>query len=260
MTFPKLFITDLDGTALGGNFEPYVQFPEPFCQFLDRLSDKGCKWAINTTWDVDGQWDLVMNSPVKSRPTYLMAEFGLRIAEVKGEEYAFIQPYTEENNLKLATFNNEIGYKIISDICTKFKATKMMFYGHLFNFISIPEDSAALASYVNEHYAHMSEIVMNSKKNQFSFRPAFLNKGNAVKKLMQLAGLSSAEVIAAGDEVADIGMVQEGGAGFLIGPENSAPKVKQAIAETHGEIGTGHACLGIIDAFNKLAIRQGWDW
>jgi hydroxymethylpyrimidine pyrophosphatase-like HAD family hydrolase len=260
MTFPKLFITDLDGTALGGNFEPYVQFPEPFCQFLDRLSDKGCKWAINTTWDVDGQWDLVMSSPVKSRPTYLMAEFGLRMAEVNGEGYAFIQPYTEDNNRELATFNNEIGYKIISDICSKFRASKMMFYGHLFDFTSIPEDGTALASYVKEHYASMPEIVMNSNKNRFSFRPAFLNKGTAVKKLMQLAGLSSAEVIAAGDETADIGMIQEGSAEFLIGPENSAPKVKQAIVENHGEIGTGHACLGIIDAFNKLAAKQGWDW
>ena len=260
MTFPKLFITDLDGTALGGNFEPYVRFPEPFCHFLDKLVDNGCKWALNTTWDVDGQWDLVMDSPVKSRPTYLMAEYGLRMSEVIGESHSYIQPYTEDNNLKLAAFNKEIGYGIVSDVCSKFSAAKIMFYGHLFNFVSIPEEAEALVAYVNDKYANISEIEMKSNKDQFSFRPAFLNKGNAVKNLMQLAGLSSDEVVAAGDEVADIGMINEGAAGFLIGPENSAPKVKQAIAKSGGEIGKGHACLGVIDAFDLLAKKQGWNW
>jgi len=260
MTFPRLFITDLDGTALGGNFKPYAQLPEPFCQFLDRLSDKGCKWALNTTWDIDGQWDLVMGSPVKSRPAYLMAEYGLRMSKVSGKSHSYIQPYTENNNRKLAAFNKEIGSGIVSDICTKFSAAKIMFYGHLFDFVSISEDAEALAAYVTKNYANMPEIEMRSNKNQFSFRPAFLNKGNAVKNLVQLAGFSSNEVVAAGDESADISMINKGAAGFLISPENCVPKVKQAIAENHGEVGRGHACLGVIDAFNSLAHKQGWDW
>ena len=33
--FPKLFVTDLDGTALGGGYEPYAKFPDHFSKFLD---------------------------------------------------------------------------------------------------------------------------------------------------------------------------------------------------------------------------------
>ena len=37
----KLFITDLDGTALGGDFEQYARFPDSFSKFLDKLTDVG---------------------------------------------------------------------------------------------------------------------------------------------------------------------------------------------------------------------------
>ena len=32
--FPKLFVTDLDDTALGGGYVPYARFPDPFSEFL----------------------------------------------------------------------------------------------------------------------------------------------------------------------------------------------------------------------------------
>ena len=51
----RLFVTDLDGTALGG-YEPYDRLPEKFCALLDRLVDDGWEWALNTTWDPEGQW------------------------------------------------------------------------------------------------------------------------------------------------------------------------------------------------------------
>jgi len=44
----KLFVFDLDGTALGGHV-PYDQFPKPFADFLDDLARRGCRWATNTT-------------------------------------------------------------------------------------------------------------------------------------------------------------------------------------------------------------------
>ncbi len=68
--FPKLFVTDLDGTALDGGYQPYARFPDPFSEFLDYLHDNGCQWAINTTWDVGGQWDIVELSSVKSKPVF----------------------------------------------------------------------------------------------------------------------------------------------------------------------------------------------
>ncbi len=260
MPFPRLFITDLDGTALGGEFEPYARLPEPFCCFLDRLSDNGCEWAINTTWDIGGQWDLVMDSPVKSKPTYLMAEFGLRMAEVAREGPTLVQPYTDENERKLAAFNKEIGYEMVRDICNRLCAAKMMFYGHLFSFTSIPEEEAELQSYVRESYGSMPEIDIKSNGNQFSFRPSFLSKGNAVREVVRLTGLRSDDVIVAGDERDDISMVGQGAAGLLIGPENCVAEVQQEIVAMNGVVGKGHGCLGVINAFEKLVHDRGWKW
>jgi len=60
--FPLLFVTDLDDTALGDGHQPYARFPDPYSEFLDGLAARGCQWAINTTWNVNGQWQLVLGS------------------------------------------------------------------------------------------------------------------------------------------------------------------------------------------------------
>ena len=84
--FPLLFVTDLDNTALRAGFQPYARFPDPFAEFLDALAARGCRWAINTTWSVHGQWQLVQSSAVRSRPEFLIAEYGLREGDTGSPE------------------------------------------------------------------------------------------------------------------------------------------------------------------------------
>jgi len=94
--FPKLFVFDLDSTALGGDFEPYSRLPDPFSAFLDKLVARGCQWVINSAWGIEGQWRLVQDSAVQSRPLYLVGGFALQLCELADGTPRKVQPYTAE--------------------------------------------------------------------------------------------------------------------------------------------------------------------
>ena len=250
--FPKLFVTDLDGTALGGGYKPYARFPDPFSEFLDYLHENGCQWAINTTWDVGGQWDLVELSSVKSKPAFFMAEFGLRLAKYAKNGPELVQPYVEKMEKQLQDVQHSSMYPLISDICSKFKPEVMHFYGHLFSFNVISEETEKFNEYISEHYPESKELNINAHDGRVGVYPKFMHKGLALAEAIKMLSISPEEVVIAGDETADIAMMQPNLAKFAVCPDNAPEEVKQHVIAMNGKVGSGHSAHGIIDAFGKL--------
>ncbi len=260
--FPKLFVTDLDGTALDKSFQPYARFPDHFSQFLDQLHKKQCEWAISTTWDAVGQSQLILSSSVESKPLFLMAEYGMRLAKYSGAEPQYIQPFTETMEDKVAKFNNECAFAVVRDICNRFSPEVMHFYGHMFTFQPINSDETAFRRYIRKHAAdwHESEQFNFSLNSQSSFNiyPRFLNKGVALSEALKLSSITPEQVVIAGDEIADIDMMQPGLATFAVCPDNAAQEVKEHIINMGGFVGNGTGASGIIDSFRQLAVKQQW--
>lgn len=258
--FPKLFVTDLDGTALGGGFEPYARFPDSFSEFLDRLSDKGCQWAINTTWDPNGQWQLVLSSSVKSRPAYLMGELGYKLVKVNNGHLDFVEPYTSEINSAVSEINERSLLPLIKDICGEFSPERIHFYGHLFQFNAIEKDHRELEKFFKKYNSMENDIICLYNEGQFVAYPEILKKGKSLTEVIKLNNLTPEDVVIAGDEVADISMMHCDLCAFPICPDNAHPNVKKHVQKMNGEIGEGHSGIGIINAFNKLAKKNEWNW
>ena len=250
--FPKLFVTDLDGTALGGGYKPYARFPDHFSEFLDYLHDNGCQWAINTTWDVDGQWDLVELSSVKSKPVFFMAEFGLRLAKYTSKGAELLQPYVETMEKQLKKVQKEAMYPLVNDICSKFRPELMHFYGHLFSFNVIPEEREEFNKYLSECYSNVDELNVNAHDGRVGVYPKFMHKGLALAEAIKILSIDPEDVMIAGDETADIDMMRPNLAHLAVCPENAAEKVKSHVIAMNGQVGVGLSSHGIIDAFEKL--------
>lgn len=250
----KLFITDLDGTALGGDYKPYARFPDIFSEFLDSLSEHKCSWGINTTWDVGGQWDLVSISSVKSRPEYLMAEFGLRLASVKSGKPEFIQPYTRDMEEKLDDIQRRKLNPLIHELTGGFNVARMMFFGHLLSFeLAKHENIDKFKQYIQKFFED-EELICQLNGSLFSARPAFMTKA----KPFSAINLQPEQIIVAGDEVTDIAMMQPEVAAYYICPANAATEVKLHVAKHNGEIGELPYGAGVIQAFQKLSKRYNW--
>ena len=250
----KLFITDLDGTALGGDYEEYARFPDIFSEFLDSLAVRGNGWGINTTWDVGGQWDLINISSVKSKPEYLMAEFGLRMASIKSGKPEFVQPYTSKMEAKLADIQHRKLNPLIHELSGKFDTARLMFYGHLLSFeLAKHENINKFKQYIQKFFAD-EELICQLNNNMFSARPAFMTKAEPFTEI----DLAPEQIIVAGDEVTDLAMMQPEIATHYICPANAVTEVKLHVAKHNGEIATLPYGAGVIEAFKKLSKRYNW--
>ncbi len=249
-----LFITDLDGTALGGDYAEYARFPDIFSTFLDSLSEHCIKWGINTTWDVNGQWDLIKLSKVKSRPAYLMAEFGLRMAATVNDQPELVQPYTANMEKQLKEFQHIKFNPMIHDISGRFKAEKVIDYGHLFCFQLAANDDFNRFNHYLEKFLNDDELICRFDGRMFVARPAFMSKASPFAEV----GLPPERIIVAGDELTDLAMMQPDVAKYYICPANAAPKVKEHVLKYNGEIADQPYAAGVIQAFRRLAKRHNW--
>jgi hydroxymethylpyrimidine pyrophosphatase-like HAD family hydrolase len=249
----KLFIIDLDGTALGG-YLPYVRIPDKFSDFLDDLHRNGCEWAINTTWDPHGQWELVRQSKVKSRPLYYMGEFGRTIAVDGKKDAEPIKDYMEENNRKLDEIRKKEMDPLFRKIIAKFATEKVHHYGHLFNIMVKKESAKALTDLVTKEKENCTGLVINLKEMSVSARPEFLNKGMPVIEIMKRTGLRPEEILTAGDEKTDIAMMMPDCSKYSVCPANAPDEVKDFVLKKKGHVGTLKFSDGIIEAFNRYDI------
>ncbi|MFZ2656683.1 MAG: HAD hydrolase family protein [Victivallales bacterium] len=255
--FPKLFIVDLDGTALAKGQEPYARLSDRFSDFLDNLAEHGCEWGINSTWDVQGQWHLALVSSVKHKPKYLMGELGLRLAEIRNSSIEFIQPYTGVMEKKAETEINGRLRPIVQEITSRFMSRKMHFYGHLFEFAVVDDEKPAFNEFIHK-YKKVEGLITGIGDGSFSAYPTMLSKGQAVKEIMRITGYSPQDIVVAGDEVPDLDMMCPSITSNPICPSNSAAAVKEHVGRIGGMVSEKPYAEGIMDAFSKLSIKRGW--
>ncbi len=143
-------------------------------------------------------------------------------------------------------------YPIINDICSKFKPETMHFYGHLFSFNVISEEREKFNDYISENYPANKELNINSHDGRLGVYLKFMNKGLALAEAIKMLSLKPDEVVIAGDETADIHMMQPKLAKFAICSDNALEEVKKHVINMNGKVGSGHSALGIIDAFQKM--------
>ena len=260
VNFPKLFVTDLDSTALGGGHRPYARLPNAFSDFLDKLDSRGCRWAINTAWGTNGQWELVLGSSVKSEPLFLMGETGHRLAVIKDGEPVPVEPFTSRTEMKMDNSRKEFLYPLVKDISGKFSPEESHFHGYLFHFIAIPEQSREFLDYFSEKYPSNETLTCRCLEKGIVVYPAFLKKSRNLAEALRIGGLRPEDVVIAGDNEADTAMMAPGLAEHAVCPENAGKDVKKHVLDMGGVVGRGECAEGVIDAFIRLAEEKGWGW
>ncbi len=259
--FPKLFITDLDGTALGG-FSPYSRFPDVFSEFLDKLDKRGCKWATNTAWEAKDELDLIKGSSMKSIPAYVSGAVSLDLCILKDGKFENVQPYTDIMQEKLEKVHCSCMNSFIKDICSKFDSTFISYNKSWFSFTPKKEQVEELYAYIEEKYPDRSQLTIQLvyEEKRIIALPAFLTKDVVVREISRLMELTPEDIIVAGDQEMDLSMMTPDVAKYSICPNNSVQAVKKRVLEMEGVVGSMDFAPGVVEAFGRLAKINGWDW
>ncbi|MBN8217439.1 MAG: hypothetical protein J0L75_12410 [Spirochaetes bacterium] len=256
---PKLLVIDLDGTSLGGGYEPYGRFPDAYSAFLDRLDAAGCRWAINTAWDALGQWHLLKSSAVKSRPLYFMAELGCRLWTPGDAGPVSVEPFNAAMEKRLAEANATGLIPFMRDMAARFTPARLNYYGHWFDMTCIPQETRAFCAHVEAvDWNARGLSLYGHKENRISVVPGFLGKHANLGEVLRLRGYKPEEVVVAGDERADLAMMRPELSRHHLCPENAHADVKAHVEKNGGAVGTLGFSDGVMEAFHRLAARNGW--
>ena len=246
----KLIVVDLDGTILGGHL-PYVRIPENVAGFLDQLGTVGAEWAISTTWDPPGQWNLVVGSPLKSRPTYFMAEYGNLIATYSDEGPVPLEEYNAAMLEKLIAWRREHFYPAFRKLVSCFDPTRALFYGHVLQYYFENGQTERIKQFAEQELSD-PEMDVGIGDNSLSIRPVYLHKGLALKEIVAREGLRPDQVAVAGDGIIDLPMMQPGLARYYVAPANAHEDVKAWVLSHGGAVSDKNFGAGVVDAFMHL--------
>jgi len=247
----KLVVVDLDGTILGGHV-PYVRIPDHVAAFLDSLEDVGCKWAISTTWDPDGQWNLVRSSAVKSHPTYFMGEYGNQLATYSDEGAVPVEEYNSLMREKLDVWCAEYFYPAFRKLIARFDPRKVLFYGHALTYVFKENDRDEVWRFAEEELAD-DAIEAGLGASNLNIRPSYLHKGLGLQEVVNRENLSPEQVAIAGDGIIDIPMMQPGLASYYVAPANSQDPVKEWVRSNNGVVSDLDYGAGVIDGLLKIS-------
>lgn len=258
--FPKLFVMDLDGTALGGG-KPYKRFPDELSAFLDGLVRNGCAWTTNTTWEVMPQLQLLYASRVASRPPYLTGGSGLQLCALEGDRPVPVEPYSSTMASRMKEVVRAHLLPLLREAGRSLTPEKIGFNGFWLAMTVVPEDAERLARFVEERRlaaARELHIAYVPEEHRFYAHPAFLKKGTVLRELVRLTGCGPEDIVVAGDEKMDLDMMRPELAAHAICPANADPEVKRHVLAMGGAVGDVPYGLGIVQAFGKLAKARGW--
>ena len=258
---PRFFVFDLDGTALGGR-QPYAQFPRPFARLLDELADRGVRWATNTTWPVESQFELLRRSGVKSAPAFLCGLTGLSLGLVKRGELRVCPRHAKMVLARSRRFRRRLWPLIRSIFLKLLRANLVRRFSfdnfetyNLIDFTCEKKDAAAVARHLQPLLApglYYPWSPLDQPANMLL--PAYMNKGEALRRMLKRLKVRPEEVIAAGNGTNDLPMLDSTLARWLVCPANAHPLVIEAVKRQEGFVGARNFAWGVVDGVKEIIL------
>ena len=137
----------------------------------------------------------------------------------------------------------------------------MNFYGHWFDLAPLEQDRERLGEYVKRNHPNAGERLNLMVGGGVVAYPKILEKGRGLREVLRLMAISPEQVVVAGDSFwGDGTMINPQTARYGVCPGNAEETLKQHVLSLGGAVGNDVAGRGVIQAFEKLAARQGWEF
>jgi hydroxymethylpyrimidine pyrophosphatase-like HAD family hydrolase len=251
----KLISTDFDGTI----HEDFADLPVPDAlqARLTALQRRGVTWVINTGRDLASLMESLGRARVTVWPDFVVT-VEREIFRREHGRYAPVEPWNSQCHRDHAELFGEMAAEI-ADLMrlftNRFDAT---FYDDAWSpLCAIARSNDQMDAIQAELDVFCREIpdlvpVRNDVYVRLSHRG--YSKGTALAEIARRIGATPAQTLAAGDHLNDLPMLRREYAHWLVGPANSVPEVRAALAAQGGYLAAQRCGHGLIEALDFLGV------
>ena len=249
---PRLFVTDLDDTVLGGT-RIYRRLSDSLCGFLDDLAANGCQWLMLTAWRAKHQLDLVLNSPVKSRPALVIDQLGRNAYRMVQDRLEPMAAYNDAMQQSMQACHRDGLIPFLRLALERWTPVDLYDDGGWLSF-SVPQEEAQALHAMVEACRDMPLNFVFERENAVVALPNCLGKGLAMRFVQQELGVSGDKMAAAGDHALDIPMLRM--VRWPLCPVNAAEAVRDEVRRLGGYVGRGMYAEGVMEAFRRIGAGE----
>jgi HAD superfamily hydrolase (TIGR01484 family) len=253
MSLPvKLISTDFDGTLFAEFENPPV--PMELQETIAELKAQGAKWVINTGRDMSSLMETLGRSGMDICPDFLV----LVEREIYYHQESLYTPL-ESWNTRCAQTHAQMWVQVRQDLPRLVDWINTHAHAHIYedpfsplciiaaNNGEMDKINAYLADYA-DGVPHLS-VVRNDVYSRFC-HDAF-TKGTALDEITRMLGLTPDVVLAAGDHLNDLTMLDRKYARHIVSPSNATPEVKAAVRAQGGHVSEFPHGHGVLDGLNR---------
>jgi len=233
----QLISTDFDGT-LHAEFEnPPV--PLILQAMIGDLQARGAKWVINTGRDLSSLMETLARAHLSIKPDFLVTvEREIYVHE--GHRYTGLAEWNDgcsQAHEELFARARKDMPDLMAWVDERFSAT---LYADAYSPFCLVAENNADTDVIQKHLEEYCQgvpgltVVRNDVYARFSH--AAYNKGSALAEITRRLGLTRKVVLAAGDHLNDLPMLQSEHARWLVAPANAVPEVKEAVLRQQGYV------------------------
>ncbi len=255
----KLISTDFDGTLHGEYDRPAI--PERFTSLIAEQQARGVKWVINTGRDMSSLMEALARERVPVLPDYLVLvereiykHDGVRYAPVESWNAACARDHTE----LYSRVRPQVA-ELMDWVNGRFRATVYEDVWSPFCLIAgTNADADQIHARLDEFCKPFPELAVVRNDVYARFSHVNYNKGTALAELSRMLGVTSDDVLAAGDHLNDLPMLKTEHARYLVAPSNAIPLVKDVVRKQGGYVSELTCGNGVADGLEHYlkAVRQ----
>ncbi len=263
MTDIKLVVLDFDGTVMCYDEEPGFFHPE-IVNLLNEMEDRGIAWCANSGRTLDSQVEVLEASAergLRHWPCGILCDERL-IFERREDRFMPLSAWNRWADDLTARLHQHVRAALAGTLPRwraeyAFSLVRLDTLGSAFCLREDGEQPEQFFRACRDHLAGVpgSRVIRNGQ--WVAVIPDQLGKGHQLRRFLMNLRLPARRVLAVGDHINDLPMLEGWAAAHVGCPADSAPEVIRAVTRAGGTVAAENGPLGTREILQRVVETQG---
>ena len=251
-----LIALDLDGTSV--SYAPRLEMDADLMQYLASVRDIGVVWIMNSDRYTDTMADIASLLPEEMKPKALLS--CQRFIHLHNGDESYMPVH--EWNIQQITKHKLLWSKIRpffpqwrSQVELQFPILDSVINDLVFAYRVSSDQTPALRRVMKQFITAWPDAQISGNQEWTFILHASFSKAKVLKKCAELLGFEADRIIAIGDGINDITMLNGTVTKFVGCPANASPEVIQAVRHVGGIVSDAQEAEGTLDILQKFLVK-----